>query len=189
MAAYPTYFAFKYIHTKYYLINLTMKKSTLIFGGILSLIVLVSAVKATATKVDLSEKGIPVVVDAPEGAIIEEGIGNGMEMEGVITHCWEINKGDFSLEVSMEGEEMWQSAEEYVAFSKEFVEMEGFVEYVVSDEFGFIAKMEYDGEIEYDFYHLLVKDDYAIEFAPGLGTSDWSLPNIKMMYNAAKTAK
>ena len=73
-----------------------MKKSTLIFGGILSLIVLVSAVKATATKVDLSEKGIPVVVDAPEGAIIEEGIGNGMEMEGVITHCWEINKGDFS---------------------------------------------------------------------------------------------
>jgi hypothetical protein len=141
--------------------------------------------------VDLSENGIPVTVSAPENWVLEEGVGNGMVFDEVISHVWEVvnSDADFALEVAMDDESMWQSAEEYVASAREFAEMsEEFVEFVESNSNGFIAKFDYEGEIEYSFYHLLVKNDHAIEFSPGLGIYNYSLENIRKHYEVAKGA-
>ncbi len=167
-----------------------MKRTLFMMGAAVGLVTLMSSTNAVSSEVSLADKGIPVTVDAPEGAVIEEGVGNGFEMDGVITHCWEINKGEFSLEVSMDDEEMWQEKSEYLSDSKEFAEMdEDFVEFVVEEENGFICSYNYEGEIEYDFYFIMVKDNQAIEFAPGLGLSDYGLENIRSLYNTAKSAK
>jgi len=167
-----------------------MKRITLIFGAVLSLIVLMSAMKSVAVNVDLSSKGIPVSVDAPAGSVIKGGVLNGMVMEGVTTFCWDINKGDFSLEVTMEDADLKQNRGDYVKFSKNVLEMDvSFVEFIESDENGFLAKMDFGGIIEYEFYHLVIKNNRAIEFSTGLSTSDYSRENIRNIYYAAKTAK
>ncbi|MCJ8291682.1 MAG: hypothetical protein HRT58_04845 [Crocinitomicaceae bacterium] len=166
-----------------------MRRITLIFGAVLSLIVLMSAMKSVRN-VDLSSKGIPITVDAPTGSVIKGGVLNGMVMEGVTTFCWDINNGDFSLEVTMEDEDLRQSRYKYVQYSKNVLEMDvSFVEYVESDENGFLAKMDFGGIIEYEFYHLVIKNNRAIEFSTGLSTSDYSRENIRNIYYAAKTAK
>jgi len=166
-----------------------MRRITLIFGAVLSLIVLMSAMKSVRN-VDLSSKGIPITVDAPTGSVIKGGVLNGMVMEGVTTFCWDINNGDFSLEVTMEDEDLRQSRGEYVQFSKNVLEMDvSFVEFIESDENGFLAKMDFGGIIEYEFYHLVIKNNRAIEFSTGLSTSDYSRENIRNIYYAAKTAK
>ena len=69
------------------------------------MIALMSSTQSTTGVIDLSEKGIPVSVNAPDGAVIEGGVGNGMDFDGVVSHVWEINKGEFSLEVAMEDDE------------------------------------------------------------------------------------
>ncbi len=167
-----------------------MKKTALTFGAIFSLIVLVSAMKSVATDVDLSSKGIPITVNSPDGSMISGGVLNGMVMEGVTTYCWDINKGDFSLEVSMEDEDLWQTRDEYVQFSKNVLEMDvSFVGYIESDQNGFLVKMNYGGIVEYEFYHLVVKNNRAIEFSTGLAATDYGLENIRNIYYAAKTAE
>ncbi len=167
-----------------------MKKTALTFGAIFSLIVLVSAMKSVATDVDLSSKGIPITVNSPDGAMISGGVLNGMVMEGVTTYCWDINKGDFSLEVSMEDEDLWQTRDEYVQFSKNVLEMDvSFVGYIESDKNGFLVKMNYGGIVEYEFYHLVIKNNRAIEFSTGLSATDYGLENIRNIYYAAKTAE
>lgn len=172
------------------MVKLAMKKTALLFGAVLSLIVLVSAMKSVSVNVDLSSRGIPISVNSPDGSVIAGGVLNGMVMEGVTTHCWEINKGDFSLEVTMEDVDLKQTHKEYVQFSKNVLEMDqSFVGYVESDENGFLAKMNFGGIVEYEFYHLVVKNNRAIEFSTGISTSDYSVANIRDIYHVAKTAK
>lgn len=167
-----------------------MKRITVVFGAVLSLVVLISAMKISTSKVDLTSKGIPVTIDVPYGSVVESGILNGMVMDEVTTHCWDINNGDFSLEVTMDDEDMWQAASEYVDYAANVLEMdESFMGYIETDDNGFIAKMDYSGEVEYEFYHLVVKNNRAIEFSTGLSTSDYGLENIRKIYRAAKTAK
>lgn len=167
-----------------------MKRITVVFGAVLSLVVLISAMKISTSKVDLTSKGIPVTVDVPYGCVVESGILNGMVMDEVTTHCWDINNGDFSLEVTMDDEDLWQSPSEYVDYAANVLEMdESFMGYIETDENGFLAKMDFSGEVEYEFYHLVVKNNRAIEFSTGLATSDYSLENIRKIYRAAKTAK
>ena len=160
------------------------------FGAVLSLIVLISAMKSVATTVDLSSKGIPISVDSPSGSKITGGVLNGMVMEGVTTLCWDISKGDFSLEVTMEDEDLSQTHDEYVQFSRNVLEMDqSFVGYVESDKNGFLAKMNFGGIVEYEFYHLVIKNNRAIEFSTGLATTDFGVANIRKIYHVAKTAK
>lgn len=164
----------------------------LFFGTVLSLLVLMSATKATQMTVDLTGKGIPVTINAPDGSEIFEGVGNGLDFEGVVSHVWEVTKHDedFSIEVAMEDGEMWQNAADYVADWREIYEMdEAFVEFVVSDEHGFICKYDLEGEMEFDFYYQLVKGDRAIEFSMGLGSDNYSLENVRKHYEVAKAAK
>lgn len=167
-----------------------MRKSFLKFGAVLSVIALMSSTQSTTEIIDLTEKGIPVSVNAPDGAVIEEGVGNGMDFDGVVTHVWEVNKGDFSLEVAMDDDDMWQDLADYVQDNKDFYEMdEEFGGYVVEESNGFIVKMNYEDGEEYEFYHIMVKNNRAIEFSVGLGQFDYSLENIRKMYEAAKGAK
>ena len=167
-----------------------MRKSFLKFGAVLSVIALMSSTQSTTGVIDLSEKGIPVSINAPDGAVINEGIGNGMEFEGVITHVWEINKGDFSLEVSMDDDEMWQEKEDYMQDTRDFFEMEEeFGGYVLEEPNGMIVKYNYEDGPAYDFYYILVKDNHAIEFSIGLETGNYSLENMRKLYQAAKEAK
>lgn len=167
-----------------------MKKTTFILGAAFSVIALMSAAVNGFKEVSLEDKGIPVTVNAPEGAVIEEGVGHGMELDGVVSYVWEINAEGFSLEAAMEDDEMWQDKADYLSDAREFVEMdEGFEGYEVEEENGFICRYNYDGDVEYDFYYILVKGDRAIEFTPGLGLDEYSFANIRQLYYTAKAAK
>jgi hypothetical protein len=166
-----------------------MKKTYLI--GALSFVVLglVSAALSVKGVIDLSTKGIPVSLNVPEGAVIVEGVGHGLEFDGVKTLVWEVNKGDFSLEIMMEDAEMYQEAQDYMDFAKEMAENEGFTEYVFNEPNGFIYKSIIENEVYYGFYYLLVKNGHAIEFATGMESDDSNLANVRAIYAAAKGAK
>lgn len=171
-------------------VGLIMKRTALLFGATLSLLVLVSAMVSVPKNVDLTSKGIPIIVDAPAGAEIRAGLMDGMQMENVKTLNWEINKGEFSLDVSMEDADLTQTRKEYLRYAKSVVEMDqSFVEYVDWNENGFLVKLSFNGAIEYDFYHVIIKDNRAIEFSVGLGASDYSLANIWSIYKVARTAR
>lgn len=166
-------------------------RKTFVYGGVaLSMIALMSASVNAFKDISLEEKGIPVTVSAPEGAVIEEGVGHGMEVDGVKSYVWEINAEGFSLEASMDDEPMWQTKEEYLSDAKAFVEAdEDFEAYEIDEENGFICRYNYDGEVEYDFYYIMVKGDRAIEFSPGLGLDEWTFSAIRQLYYTAKAAK
>lgn len=166
-----------------------MKKTFLI--GALGFVALglVSATLGVNGVIDLTSKGIPVSVNAPDGAVITDGVGNGMEFDGVQTLVWEVNKGDFSLEIMMDEDEMYQEPQEYIDFAKELAEDEGFEEYIVNEPNGFIYKSSIDGEVFYGCYYLLVKNGHAIEFATGMESDDSNLANVRAIYAAAKGAK
>lgn len=150
---------------------------------------LISATQKATGQIDLTEKGIPVTVQAPAGAVVEEGLGNGVSMGESVLHVWEINKDNFSLEVSMDDDELWQSLDEYMEDAIELAKSDGFDGFVLEEENGFIYRVNYDGEISYDFYYRLIKNNHNIEFSTGLGSMDWSLENVKKVYAAAKGAK
>lgn len=166
-----------------------MKKALLVSSAGILALGLVSFAKSVTGIIDLTSKGIPVTVNAPDGAVVAEGIGNGMEMDEAVYHVWEVNKGDFSLEVSMDDDEMYQDAADYVTDFKEIVEDEDFEEYVLEEANGFIYKYSLDGDVYYGMYYLLVKNDHAIEFSTGMASDDSSLTNVKAIYAAAKGAK
>ncbi len=167
----------------------TMKRIVVTLGAAFSLILLVSAMKSVAVTVDLYAKGIPISVEAPNGSTIRSGLMDGMDMGNGKTLNWEINKGEFSLDVSMQDEDIKQTKSEYVRYSKSVAQKDpSFVRFVESDLNGFLVKLSFNGAIEYDFYHVVEKDKRAIEFSVGLGTSDYSLENIRKIYHAAQTA-
>lgn len=167
-----------------------MKRTVVSFGAILSLIVLVSAMRSVAVPVDLESRGIPVTVNVPNGSVVRAGLMDGMNMGEATTLNWEINQGEFSLDISMEDAAMKKTHAEYLRYERNVVEMDpSFDGYIESDNNGFLVKLDFDGVVEYDFYHLVTKGNRAIEFSVGLGASDYSKENIRKIYYAAKTAK
>ncbi len=169
--------------------KIEMKKIILAFASVIVTLGLLSFSESINGVIDLTPKGIPVTLNAPEGAIIEEGIGNGLETDGVMWYVWEVNKGAFSLEISMDSDKMYQEAEEYVEFSRDFAEDDDFEDYVLEEPNGFIYKYSLDGEVYYGLYYLLVKNGRAIEFATGFSSDDSDLENVREIYAAAKGAK
>jgi hypothetical protein len=166
-----------------------MKKTLLIFSSAIVALGLLSFAKSVTGIIDLTSKGIPVSVNVPDGAVVDEGIGNGLEMDDMVYHVWEVNKGDFSLEVSMDEDEMHQDAEDYINDTKELIEDEDFEAYVLEETNGFIYKYSLDGDVYYSMYYLLVKNGHAIEFSTGMESDDSSLENVRAIYAAAKSAK
>ncbi|MDG1332935.1 MAG: hypothetical protein P8P74_11445 [Crocinitomicaceae bacterium] len=167
-----------------------MKRTVVSFGAVLSLILLVSAMKSVAVNVDLESRGIPIIVDVPNGSVVSEGLLSGMDMGESKTLSWEINQGEFSLDISMEDAAVRKTHAEYLRYERSVVEMDpSFDGYIESDNNGFLVKLDFDGVVEYDFYHLVTKNNRAIEFSVGLGASDYSKENIRKIYRAAKTAK
>lgn len=167
-----------------------MKRIVGTFGAAVSMILLVSVMKSVATTVDLLPKGIPISVDVPNGSTVRAGLMDGMEFDNGKTLNWEINKGQFSLDVSMQDTDVTQTKSEYIRYSMSVAKKDpSFVSFVESDINGFLVKLSFNGAIEYDFYHVVLKDNRAIEFSVGLGTSDYSLENIRKIYHAAQTAK
>jgi len=146
--------------------------------------------KSVAVNVDLESRGIPIVVDVPNGSVVRAGLLDGMDMGETKTLNWEINQGDFSLDISMKDAAPSKSHAEYLRYQRNVVEMDpSFDGYIESDNNGFLVKLDFDGVVEYDFYHLVTKNNRAIEFSVGIGAGDFSKENIRKIYYAAKTAK
>lgn len=147
---------------------------------ILATLLLTSFIQEGSQEINLTDKGIPVIVAAPNGAVVEEGVMNGEDFDGVNFICWEVNYTNFSLEISMDDEPMWQEWEEYVDDAKMMVESDdSFVEYVENDEYGFICRHENAGVSFYEMYYSLKKGDRMVEFAFGLGVDEESLSQAK----------
>jgi hypothetical protein len=143
--------------------------------------------KANA-QVDLSSKGIPIKISSPAGATVNNGMGMA-EMDGVKTINYEVKKGSFILDVSMDDEDMWQEPSEYLSDAKEFASEEEGFELISEEANGFIYKLSIDGDPDYNFYYLKTKNNRAIEFEAGLNmTAEFTLDQVKRMFTVAKGA-
>lgn len=144
----------------------------------------------TMVEVDLTDKGIPVTLNAPAGHEVAKGMG-AYEMEGVKTLNYEIKKGNFILSASMTEEDMYEEASNYYSQAMELAKSsEGFLSIIKEEPNGFIYKMKNAGEDDYNFYYLLVKNKRAIEFEAGLNMlSNFSQDHVEKMYTVAKGAK
>ena len=116
------------------------------------------------TELNLADKGIPVTIQAPEGAEIKDGMFMG-EFGGIKMFDYEIVKDEFVLEVSMDDTEETRTAEEIISDAKETAQTEdGFVEFIKEEPNGFIYKVKTDDYEDYKFHYVLIKDNSAIEF-------------------------
>ncbi|NPA68529.1 MAG: hypothetical protein GXO50_07975 [Chlorobi bacterium] len=142
------------------------------------------------TELNLADKGIPVTVKAPEGAKVKEGMFSG-EFGGIRMYDYEIVKNSFALEVSMDDAEELRTAKEITEDAAEAAQTEeGFAGFVKKEPDGFIYKIKTDDYEEYKFYHVLIKNNRAIEFNEGLKLfTGFNLNDIKILYDIAKNAE
>ena len=142
------------------------------------------------TEIDLTDKGIPVKFQAPEGAEIKDGMFMG-EFGGVKMLDYEIVKDEFSIEVTMDDAEEPRTIEEIVNDAKETAKGdEGFDGFVKEEANGFIYKVKTDDYEDYKFHYVLMKDGKAIEFSEGLKLfSEFTQKDAETLYNIAKNAK
>lgn len=139
--------------------------------------------------IDLAEQMIPITLDVPEGAEVNEGMLNG-DFGGIDLINYEIVKDGWILDISMMDDTPYGTKEEYIQDAKDFaMETEGFVEIVEEDENGFIYKLENEDGDEYNLYYVIMKDDRAIEIEEGLKFTNFTLEEIQSMYKAAQSAK
>lgn len=131
---------------------------------------------------------IPVIISAPKGAKIVEGLGNG-QLGKVRTINYELVKGDFKLDVNyITGASYYkENLMEIARLSA--TESEGFDGFVSEEEYGFIYKFKKDKHNDYGFYYLLIKNNQPVEFETGLNYSPYTLEQVKKIYHAAKTAR
>jgi hypothetical protein len=142
------------------------------------------------TELNLTDKGIPVTFQAPEGTEIKDGMFMG-EFGGIKMYDYEIVKDEFVLEVSMDDTEETRTVDEIISDAKETAKTEdGFVEFVKEETNGFIYKVKKDDYEDYKFHYVLMKDGKAIEFAEGLKLfTEFSLKDAETLYDIAKNAK
>ncbi len=142
------------------------------------------------SELNLADKGIPVTIQAPEGAEIKDGMFMG-EFGGIKMLDYEIVKDEFVMEISMDDSEETRTVEEIVNDAKETAQTEeGFVEIVKEETNGFIYKVKTDDYEDYKFHYVLMKDGKAIEFTEGLKLfTEFTLKDAETLYNIAKNAK
>ncbi|MFO7789235.1 MAG: hypothetical protein ACQES1_11465 [Bacteroidota bacterium] len=157
----------------------------------------VSETKADETKdaedagsvtIDLTDMSVPLKIEVPDGVEVNEGMMMG-EFDGVQTYNYELKKDDWVMDVTMMDEDPYTDKEGYIADYKDIVKsMEGFEEIVEEGENGFIYKVTNEDGEDYNFYYVVLKDDRAIEFEAGLKFTNFTLDEVKSMYEAAKSA-
>jgi hypothetical protein len=141
------------------------------------------------TTYDLSKKEIPVIIEGPEGASVEDGMMGEVEIEGVKTISVVIIKDGFKLEVSMESEPSGETLEESVAFLKEISQEEVGFELIREESNGFIYKTTEDGETNHDFNYVKMNEKgEAIKMTTGFSLTNYSLKDVEKIYKAAKKA-
>jgi len=137
---------------------------------------------------DLSEKGIPTVIQIPYGAKIGKGMSGG-EIDGVKTTSISIKKDKFNLEVNMDSEPSGKNLAELIAWYKEVDAEDENFEIIKEDANGYIYKFSYEGEVDYGLsYAKMNEKGEAIEMTTGFSLSSFSLEDVETMYEAAKTA-
>jgi hypothetical protein len=139
------------------------------------------------TELDMTEKGIPVVMEVPEGTEVTEGIMH--ETEGEYQYYdYELTFDKYVINVTMDPAGMYETAEEMVESAKDLY-LDEDSELVEEFDGGFIYKTDYDGDEDYSFYYMIVKDENAIEFTTGLTFEFYSLEDVKVMLGACKSVK
>lgn len=138
---------------------------------------------------DLSTYGIPITINAPEGATVAKGMGAG-EMDGVKTLSFDVNKDKFMLAITMDDAPIGpdESIANSVSFSKE-LKADDNIKIIKEEKNGYIFSKVEDGETNYGFYYVIEKNQRIIEFEEGLNFSNWTLAEIQVLFDAAKTAK
>jgi hypothetical protein len=143
---------------------------------------------STSQEYDLSSNGIPVIVTGPAGAKIVKGMGNA-DKDGLKLINYVVEKEAFKLEatytIGLEStpKELMDDAKSLASGE------EGFLQIVSEEPNGFIYKLKNDSGEDYNFYYFLIKDGKSIEFEAGLNTDNYTLEQVKKMYEAAKKAK
>lgn len=167
-----------------------MKKSTkFLLISIFLISIFFSCNKSDKVSLSLTDKGIPVTITVPEDYEISDGIGNA-DFEGVQYMNFVVKKDKFILDIFMPKESPTGKLEDYLKRAKEQAKQEnGFAEFVLEEKAGFIYKIKTSEGFDYNFNYTIIKENRAIEFVAGLNFSDYTLPEIKKIYEAAKTAK
>ncbi len=142
------------------------------------------------TELNLADKGIPITIQAPEGAEIKNGMFMG-EFGGIKMLDYEIVKGEFVIEVSMDDAKETRTVEQIVNDAEETAKTEeGFVKFVKKETNGFIYKVKIDDNEDYKFHYVLMKDGKAIEFTEGLKLfTEFTEKDAETLYNIAENAK
>ncbi len=141
-----------------------------------------------STTIDLTDMSVPLKVEVPEGVEVNEGMMMG-EFDGVKTYNYELKKDGWVMDMTMMDESPYTDKAGYIADYKDIVKsMDGFKEIVEEGENGFIYKVTNEDGEDYNFYYVVFKDDRAIEFEAGLKFTNFTLDEVKSMYEAAKSA-
>ena len=166
------------------------KKDVVSYTIILVVLIIVNSCSTNnLTEIDLNNKGIPVTIIVPQGCEITEGIANEEEDEMSFLN-YVIKKDNFILDVFMPEQDLQGDLSDYVRRATQLAKEEvGFVEFVKTDEAGFIYKLKTEEGFGYNFSYTIIKNNRAIEFLAGLNFSDYTLTQIEKLYEAAKTAK
>ncbi|WP_108809184.1 hypothetical protein [Aquimarina spinulae] len=137
---------------------------------------------------DLSEKGIPAIIEGPIEATIGEGMGAG-EIDGIKTISLGITKDKFKLEINMDSAPSERTLDELVAFHKELSQEEEGFELIKEDSNGFIYKTTEDGETNHNFNYVKMNEKGdALEMTTGFSLVNYTLEEVEKMYEAAKKA-
>ncbi|MCF6183359.1 MAG: hypothetical protein L3J56_01825 [Bacteroidales bacterium] len=121
---------------------------------------------------------------------IKDGMFMG-EFGGIKMLDYEIVKGEFVIEVSMDDTKETRTVEQIVNDAEETAKTEeGFVKFVKKETNGFIYKVKIDDNEDYKFHYVLMKDGKAIEFTEGLKLfTEFTEKDAETLYNIAENAK
>ena len=146
------------------------------------------AAAATTASYDLTEKGIPTVIEGPSGANIGKGMSGG-EIDGVKTTSLSLTVDKFKMEINMDSEPSGRTLPELIQFYKEISQDDEGFEVVKEDANGFIYKSTLDGAVNYQFHFIKMNESgSALEMTTAFSISDYTLEEVEKMYEAAKTA-
>ena len=135
--------------------------------------------------VNLSTNGIPISVDAPEGAEIKKSM---MSMEGMPS--WVVKKKNFNLEVSLDNISDAPTVQGLISEQKSFDIEETDFKIIEEGANGYIYSKTIQGDLDHSFYYVKIVNGKPISFTTGLNLfGEYSLEDVKEMYTAAKTSK
>ncbi len=142
------------------------------------------------SKINLSAQGIPIVFPGPETVEISEGFIHG-EFDGYEFINYEIKKNKYLMNVLMEADEMTYDIELYLDLAKKTEKKEdNFINFIIEEKNGYIAKLKsIDGNFTYSFYCVMIKNNRVIEFTEGINFDNYSLEEIKILYDSARKAR